>query len=141
MKKILKFTAILLIVAGNFSCGDKEDDNNNTLKGTKWKLAGIVDVQTGKLTELEPKDCEECYTLAFLTDTTAEGRSASIKIRLNLNYLGYGGYEKIGESADGDKFRIALYSPNLKSYTFTLMELTFINDVESYYLLFKPVKH
>ena len=46
----------------------------NTLQGTKWKLIGIVDVQTGKLTELEPTDCDECYTLIFETNKTLSGR-------------------------------------------------------------------
>ena len=46
----------------------------NTLQGTKWKLIGIVDVQTGNLTELEPKDCAECYTLTFDTDNTFNGQ-------------------------------------------------------------------
>jgi len=35
------------------------------LQGTKWKLIGIVDTQTDNLTELEPIDCEKCYTFTF----------------------------------------------------------------------------
>ena len=42
-------------------------NENNNLQGTQWKLIGIVGVQ-GNLKELEPKDCEKCYTLSFNTD-------------------------------------------------------------------------
>jgi uncharacterized repeat protein (TIGR02543 family) len=44
------------------------------LQGTKWKLIGIVDVQTGSLTELEPIDCEQCYTLTFDANDTFSGQ-------------------------------------------------------------------
>jgi len=86
MKNILKSTVILLIVVGSSSSCDKlrnlrmneivdilSDTTCISLEDTKWKLVGIVDAQTGILTELEPKDCKECYTLTFDTDTTAQG--------------------------------------------------------------------
>jgi uncharacterized repeat protein (TIGR02543 family) len=47
------------------------------LQGTKWKLIGIVDVQTNDLTELEPKDCSECYTLTFDIGSTFNGRTVN----------------------------------------------------------------
>jgi hypothetical protein len=42
MKKILKLTAILLIVAGSFSCGDKEDEfgEPKEISFTEYSLAG-----------------------------------------------------------------------------------------------------
>ena len=44
---------------------------NEYLLDTKWKLVGIFDAETDTLIkELEPKDCEECYTLVFDTDST-----------------------------------------------------------------------
>jgi hypothetical protein len=46
--------------------------------------------------------------------------------------------EAIGESFDGDKFRGALFNPNTDSYTVTSTELKFINNVDNYYLLYKP---
>jgi hypothetical protein len=51
-------------------------DNNDIekLQGTKWKLIGIFDTQTGDLQELEPKDCEGCYTILFDTDSTFSGQ-------------------------------------------------------------------
>ena len=56
-----------------------------SLKDTKWKLAGIVDVQTGVLAELEPTDCDECFTLTFDTDSTFSGRT--------VNNIMWGRYE------------------------------------------------
>ena len=55
-----------------------------SLKGTKWKLAGIVDTETGDLKELEPKDCDECYTFTFDTDSTAIGWITSNDLIVNL---------------------------------------------------------
>ncbi|MDR1199497.1 MAG: hypothetical protein LBK94_10910 [Prevotellaceae bacterium] len=70
----LKLAAMLLLLAGMvLSCGKDNEKENVSLKGTKWKLEGIVDAKTGILTELEPKDCEECYTLTFDTDISAHG--------------------------------------------------------------------
>ena len=48
-----------------------------SIEGITWKLVGLVDAQSGNLTELEPKDCERCYTLIFYSDSTFLGRSAS----------------------------------------------------------------
>ena len=61
--------------------GQSESDNPITsetpglLINTSWKLLGIVDSETGSLSEIEPKDCAECYTLTFDTETTARGKS------------------------------------------------------------------
>ena len=51
----------------------------------KWKLAGIIDVETGELQVLEPRHCEECYTLTFDTDSTAY--ALSIWGIYHLNFL------------------------------------------------------
>ena len=46
-----------------------EDDLPPTnLKGTTWKLNGIVNTKTGQIKKLEPADCEACYSLLFDTD-------------------------------------------------------------------------
>ncbi|MDR2145631.1 MAG: hypothetical protein LBE91_04115 [Tannerella sp.] len=52
-----------------------EVDTSIHLAGTQWKLVGLVDHETGDLQEFEPKDCDDCYTLVFDTDTTAQGKS------------------------------------------------------------------
>jgi hypothetical protein len=63
---------------------DRETNLTETeysLEGTKWKLEGIVNEQTGDLTELDSKDCDEyctdCYTITFDTDSTFSGRITS----------------------------------------------------------------
>jgi len=41
-----------------------------TLAGTSWKVAGIGNMAEYKMPrELEPRDCERCYTLTFGSDT------------------------------------------------------------------------
>ena len=44
---------------------NSNDPDKTILKGTNWKLVGIVNGETEILTELEPKDCEQCYTFEF----------------------------------------------------------------------------
>ena len=60
------------------------------LAGTKWKLWGALDVATCKLSLLRPRACEECFTLNFITDSTALGRSTSLPITLNIRKEGSG---------------------------------------------------
>ena len=86
--------AYLLVVGVAVLCGSCSGDEKTVppepafpvstpLEGTKWKLAGIADVETGVLTKIVPTkghfdvetgrltdgeetfDCEKCYTLAF----------------------------------------------------------------------------
>ena len=69
MKTFLKFTAlsaVLLMLAGGLvSCNEVESSSSpETLKGTSWKVVGIVDVKTGDLTELESS-----ITITFIHDT------------------------------------------------------------------------
>ena len=75
MRTFLKITTLsavlLMLVAGFVSCNERED-STSPLKGTSWKLIGIVDVETGNLTILEPIDCLDrnegliaCYQLIF----------------------------------------------------------------------------
>ena len=55
----------LLILSINFACKEKE----RSLVNTKWNLVGIVDTQTGEVKELEPQDCNACYTIVFGVDS------------------------------------------------------------------------
>jgi hypothetical protein len=145
MKKIIKTTAILLILAGIFSCGkDKDNDENNvpvSLEGTKWKMAGIVDVRTGKLKELEPKDCDKCYTLVFNSDSTANGKSVLNRIHMELSpktFIGTATY--MDDSGIGN---VQLFYDAIKtidSYKFVNNELRFFYNSKQNYLLFKFVK-
>ena len=119
------------------------------LKGTKWKLAGIVDKETGTLKVLEPKECEECFTLTFDTDYTATVRSIN-KETINLDLLNLDPdcildkmlrcelYDGDGQSYfDGDPFRRAILTT--ASYSVTGDELNLFNKA-FYLLLFKRIK-
>ena len=119
------------------------------LKGTKWKLAGIVDKETGTLKVLEPKECEECFTLTFDTDYTATVRSIN-KETINLDLLNLNPdrllakngwweiYDGDGQSYfDGDPFRRAILTT--ASYSVTGDELNLFNKA-FYLLLFKQIK-
>jgi len=124
----------------------KNDDGPNDLTkwkpisfliGTKWRLTGIVDVETNVLTELEPKD-DWCYTLVFATDSTAGGR-------ITLNYLLVKLRPKpiffvltsAGENGDGWLF--IEITELIESYRLDLSkkELKFFYDNKKKYLLYK----
>ena len=62
---LFKITVITLLVTGIFSSCKEKNTLETPLANTKWKLVGIVDAETGKLTELEPQNCNECYRLEF----------------------------------------------------------------------------
>jgi hypothetical protein len=156
MKKKFKITAlsaILLILAiGLTSCEEKEKPF--TLKGTKWKLVGIVDTETGNLEVLEPKDCEECYTLTFKTNYVVEARSINLTReydlwqRLNrpepMLYLCDSGMLYEIYDVDGNRyydvkdFFCGIHGTN--SYTTTHKELKVTSDhLPCRYLLFKQI--
>jgi hypothetical protein len=144
MKKILQFTAIMLFLAGSFYSCDKNDVS--TLKGTKWKLVGIVDAQTGELQVLEPNNCEECYTLTFETDSMCRGNSSSnlIVVKFDVNYKtsafcisNIGGTE-ICEILDGDLYRNTLYE--VQSFFYTENALILYFNENKNYLLFSTWK-
>ena len=63
--------AVVLLAVGCDKAGDKE----KSIIG-KWKLVGIVDIETGTITELKPKD-DRCYYLSFNEDNTFSGISST----------------------------------------------------------------
>jgi len=73
MKKIYFISLAIILLIGMACKKEKEKSFINT----KWKLVGVVDVQSKRQTELEPKDCSKCYTIKFDTDSTFTGRSTS----------------------------------------------------------------
>ena len=132
-----------------------------SLESTKWKLVGIVDVETGSMSVLEPKDCEDCYTLFFAedfstlpestiiygTDTIygkcyyAQGRSRCNTIKLsNLNPV-YGEITLVGCGWEEEYYGDALF--RVHSYTFNKNELKCFykerDTDKSKYLLYKPI--
>jgi hypothetical protein len=140
--KILKCILFCILFAG-VSCLDNVPGGIVPLKGTQWKLAGSVNVETGELKEFEPTACAECFTLTFHSDYEASGRSVSSKIAINL--LDLRKYMNTDESEtwvedpslriDGDRFRSIMIS--IESFTVTTEELKLYFNNNTEYLLFR----
>ena len=110
-KKILLMISSLFILMGMTGCEDNE--NSTGLKGTTWKLAGFVNVETGELTEAEPKDCERCYTIVFIANTNGTGRSVLNTIEVDLLTAPFfGAMTKIDDSMNGN---VALFYDAVRS--------------------------
>ncbi|MDR2065032.1 MAG: hypothetical protein LBP85_04915 [Prevotellaceae bacterium] len=130
MKKIIKTTAIMLILAGMVSCGK---ENNEPVKikiaYTEWLLKGIVDVETGTIRELDVEHLEYtgCRTLYFDTDTTAYGCAYASEIYLNLSpQQVFVVIKNENDSYTGD---IKLFYDTIK--TITAYYITTDNDIPS----------
>ena len=122
------------------------------LKGTSWKLVGIVDIETGILQELDPKHCIECYTLTFETDRVLLVRGITFTFKIDLDNLSPWVFDDlILEKYDGnyyldsDKFRRTV--SGAVSYSVTDNELRLYvyhngNPVEGIggYSLFKRIE-
>ncbi|MDR2970179.1 MAG: hypothetical protein LBV32_11350 [Tannerellaceae bacterium] len=136
--------SVVLLFCGCEKTKEEKDIKLETLRGTKWKLEGIVD-ETGALKVLEPKDCEECFTLTFFTDYMATVRSIdhntftfglqNLNPDIGMNYdLWLELYDKDGKYyINGDDFRRSIITT--KSYAATHNELTLYSKY--YTLLFK----
>ena len=102
----------------------KDTLQDHILSGTKWKLIGVVDVQTGNLIELEPKNNSSYYTIEFNTDSYFTGQTTfnMIICRYEIDYEGgifyitsLGGTEA-GEVGDGYSYRQILMK--IRSFAF-----------------------
>jgi hypothetical protein len=129
-KRILS-TVTLLFAAASLSCDEKEIDS---LKGTTWKLEGIVNEQTGAMQVLEPIDCEQCYTLEFETNTTAKGKSTTNEQLFDFNQTPILlGSTKIGEIGnDGHLYYDLIF--NITSHQFE-------NDVLYFYCMLEGINY
>jgi hypothetical protein len=146
---LLVCTAMVLILAGSFSCEslaeEDQTQNEESLKGTKWKLVGIVDVETGDLKVLEPKDCTECYTFTFDTDTTFSTYSSFNELGGGyiVDYIEhsfqvtYFGGTKAGESGDGELYVRPFWNGTVQSFFYKESELRLYYDENRNYLLYK----
>ena len=159
MKTIKKLTlfisvcAALLLTAGCNKTDDGENTGNpdpieepkpneKSIVGN-WKLIGIVDAETGKLTELEPKDCEKCYTLTFNKDNTYTGSSVGNDLRggYTINYdesiikIPSVGGTKRGEFYDGALYVDILSS--VQSFSLQKGELRLYYNEKKEYLSYK----
>ena len=135
-----------------FVVGCKKDkslatDTETTLQGTKWKLVGIVDAETGTLQELEPKDYEECYTITFDADSAFYFHTATnqlwaifdIDYRVfNIKIHTIGGTEVV-PYFDEILFRNTLYA--VQSFSLQEKELLFYFNDKKNYLLYNKLNN
>jgi hypothetical protein len=157
--KYVKLILIFFVLAGGFSCEslveekqtqDEVDlsENEGSLKGTKWKLAGIVDVETGDLKVLEPKDCEKCFTLAFDTDSTFLTYSSFNELGGNyvVDYVKHSfqitcfGGTKAGEFGEGELYVKPFWNRTVQSFSYKERELRLYYDENRNYLLYNRIE-
>lgn len=146
-RKTILFAAIsLLLLIGGTGCEkekekekEKEEYNSTELYGT-WKLAGFGNTAGNTLREAEPKDCEKCYTITFLSDGKITGHTSTNEIGgeyqikgENLDFLKIGGTE-INELFDGQDYVEALYKVDRFAIVSKQLKL-YYSDTN--YLLFK----
>jgi len=134
-----------------------------TLRGTKWKLAGMVDIQTEELTELLPKNCENCYTLSFWGDSVLIAHSISvgevldlIKLDIELDparpgiwgnpeqlyaeiWLTRDGGDDVTSYEDSFLYRCGIAYTEFYKLSSEELKLYFVFQEKNYYLLFKLI--
>jgi hypothetical protein len=155
MESLIKYTVFMLILAVLLTGCNKAIDNNHeseelmSLEGTKWKLEGIVDTATNTLQVLEPKDCDDCYTLVFDSDSTFITNSASNKslsANCQIDYDTYSihissfGGNKMGEIGDGYIYVTPFWNKTIKSFYFQDNKLRLYYNDQKKYLLFNRIK-
>ncbi|GHT65201.1 hypothetical protein AGMMS50239_24440 [Bacteroidia bacterium] len=110
------------------------------LKGTQWKLAGYVDVSTGKMTDAEPKDCAQCYTLAFQSDSLGTGKSVGNGIAVDLTLHPF--FRVLTEINDRETGNAALFYEAAKTIDMHFWDsegLKFFYNNRKNYMLYKQV--
>ena len=151
---IVFFMASSCVKSNSMSAGGEKQ---LSLTGTKWKLVGIVDVETGKLKALEPINCEFCYMLTFdnsFTDCSEESLS-SFSTYSSRNKLG-GCYEvdyethsfklftfggtRAGEIGDGYQYVNPFGKRQIQSFMLKKGELRLYYDENKNYLLFRQIQ-
>jgi hypothetical protein len=145
IRKCLYYT-VCLFAAGLLVLCNGRDMNpaSISLEGTKWKLAGVVDVETGVLRDLEPKDCTECYTLTFDTNHTASVHSIIMDVEIDLLNLDPSRpvkkiyFDEGYPDGHGHDFRMAIFWA--ESFTVTLEELKLFYNNKKEYLQFKLIE-
>jgi len=118
------------------------------LEGTKWKLVGIGSLDKIALQELEPKDCEKCYTLTFDTDKSFLTFSSTNELQgiYNADYtahtiqiVDFGG-SKINEIGDGILYVNPFGEMVIQSFSLQGSELRLYYSEKKNYLLFKSLE-
>ena len=161
-------TLLFAVISCDNSASDEIDDDENgveqcdntkpftALKGTRWRLVGIVNPSAlvSVIRELQPTHCVECYTLTFETDRIAFVRGIGNFLKIDLDYLnhspvttGMNFCEKYAGNCyyGGYGFKLDLWSA--RSYSVTDEELRIFNYIENnpaegirQYSLFKRVE-
>ncbi len=149
MKKILLIAIVALLAV---SCNDNIADNNTVVKetinngsknsiqseaqleGTKWKLIGFYDVGKNKLREVEPKNCEKCFTLEFYTDSNAYGYSIFNSVNINIKTWEFFMTDIYESDGDGTMYTDILST--VKSYSYEEDILKFYYNNKKNYLLY-----
>ena len=141
-----------ILQAGSGEDGDSivEIKPTLTLRNTKWKLVGIMDVETDSIRILDPTiECDKCYTLVFdETDTvfyeytTSQWTTRIYEIDYLTNNIRYisGWGTMLGETWDGFLYTHIFRDELRQTQPFSLQENEFkwyYNDKKNY-LLFKP---
>ena len=112
---------------------------------TQWKLAGIADSLSNVFTEIEPSDCEECYTLTFDTESTFSVLSVMNAFKgeytvnnetQNIYIDNFEAIEDI-EADDGELFIDPFLKKTIQSFSLSEDELKLYYDNKQKYLLFK----
>ncbi len=137
--KLVLWISALLLLIGGVGCEKDEDKILSELIGT-WKLVGFGNTANKTLREAEPKECEKCYIITFLSDRTITGHTSTNEIggeyRIkgrNLNFLRLGG-TKVGEYPDGYIYVEAI--EKVHRFEIVSKQLKLYYD-DTYYLLFK----
>ena len=126
----------------------KEEENpkevtDSPLVGYLWKLVGVAETETGNIKVLEPRDCEDCYTLTFITDSTLLSAATSYSLirYYTANYeKGYLHFERYtgstgDETGDGDVWWD--FFPIINTFFFQENELRLYISNQKYLLLQK----
>ena len=128
---------------------EEPDIENNPLTGTMWKCVGIVDVETGTLTEIKPKEHEKCYTLIFNTKSSFTTWSSVNDLRgefiidfakQSFSITIFGG-TKVNEIGDDNLYTTPFWRYLIHSFSLEEKELKLYyndkdHDNKEYYLFF-----
>jgi len=122
-----------------------DGDNPAFLKNTKWKLEGIVDIETDNLIGINPNCYYEspCYTLIFHSNNSGHGYTLANNIFIRkLDPIEIRGYGMYSEEYDGFPIDLTIIINLIESYSHENNELKFFFYYENiqYYLLYKLYK-
>jgi hypothetical protein len=148
--KKINLLILLLIIIGLGGCLQKDlppDEDPSViekptkyslLEGKTWRLVGIYDTLTQTVQELGPKDCIDCYTLTFNSDSTAVGKSEINIVQASLSNPYIWLTENIvEESEDARLFTHILPKVTGYEYEFGSNNFKFIYNNGKNYLLYK----